>query len=119
MTDFQNRVDILKEIATLPRQSVCFQLVTLLRWCDNGLNDASVETYKLGDDLYYSAKSLKSLLGISTKSNFHKGLYALFDAGLIERLVIDKSGEVVSHDNYQRNTAIIFWKLSAKGKLMK
>ncbi|MFA1571799.1 hypothetical protein A152_0022625 [Vibrio tasmaniensis 1F-187] len=72
---------------------------------------------KLNDEtFFYEANSLKEqLLDVPSLSNSHKVLYLLLDAGFIERRVLDKDGQVVIGDSYQRNTAKIYWRISDKG----
>ncbi|MEZ8862518.1 hypothetical protein [Vibrio sp. 10N.247.311.51] len=114
---YEQRIKHLHELSQLPRQSLCFQLLTVMNLCHLDLDNGKVERLKSDDETcFYEANSLKEqLLNVPSLSNSHKVLYLLLDAGFIERRVLDKDGKVVIGDNYQRNTAKIFWRMSTKG----
>ncbi|WP_210468628.1 hypothetical protein [Vibrio crassostreae] len=114
---YEQRIKHLHELSQLPRQSLCFQLLTIMNLCHLDLDNGKVERLILDDEsCFYEANSLKEqLLNVPSLSNSHKVLYILLDAGFIERRVLDKDGQVVIGDNYQRNTAKIFWRMSTKG----
>lgn len=114
---YEQRIKHLHELSQLPRQSLCFQLLTIMNLCHHDLDSGKVERMKSDDETYfYEANSLKEqLLDVPSLSNSHKVLYLLLDAGFIERRVLDKDGQVVIGDSYQRNTAKIYWRISDKG----
>jgi len=112
----ENRIKNLQELSTLDRQSMCMQFLLLLNLCDKKLAPKEIGYYTLGEKTYFDSKTMKEQLSKSSLANAHKGLYALYQANFIERLVIDKNGEISNGDNYQRNTAMIYWRLAEKAR---
>ncbi|MFL7018094.1 hypothetical protein AB6D16_023485 [Vibrio cyclitrophicus] len=94
---YEQRIKHLHELSQLPRQSLCFQLLTIMNLCHHNLDNDKVERLKLDDEtFFYEANSLKEqLLDVPSLSNSHKVLYLLLNAGFIERRVLDKDGQVV------------------------
>ncbi|EGR0264011.1 hypothetical protein BC355_08915 [Vibrio cholerae] len=110
------RIKNLQELSTLDRQSMCMQFLLLLNLCDKGLAPSEIKSYTLNEKTYFDSKTMKEHLAESSLANAHKGLYALYQAHFIERLVVDKNGEIATGDNYQRNTAMIYWRLTEKAR---
>jgi hypothetical protein len=85
--------------------------------CEQDLDKGKVERDR--DDegkVFFEANSLKSnLLDVPSLSNSHKALYALLDAGFVERRVLNKDGEVVFGNSFGRNSAKIYWRITDKG----
>ena len=115
----QNKpIDYLIELSKLERQSMCMQILLLLNLCEKNKAPIYIKSTVYKGRLFFDGKSMKEQLDSPSLANFHKGLYALYDADFIERLVVDKSGNIVFSDNYQRNTAIIYWRLTPKALLL-
>ncbi|KAB0478820.1 hypothetical protein ACMAZD_26105 (plasmid) [Vibrio sp. nBUS_14] len=114
---FETYTKNLQEMSQLTRVSLCFQFLTLMNLCEQDLDKGKVERDR--DDegkVFFEANSLKSnLLDVPSLSNSHKALYALLDAGFVERRVLNKDGEVVFGNSFGRNSAKIYWRITDKG----
>ncbi len=116
MVKFEQRIAFLSEAGELPRQSVCFQFLMLLHLSHQGLDEGVVErTYHEGVCFYESASLRKGMANVKSVSNAHKGIHALYDAGFIERLVLDQNAQPVLGDKFSRNSVKIYWRLTGKG----
>lgn len=112
----EQRIQNLQELSTLDRQSMCMQFLLLLNLCEKGLAPKTIKSHVLDNKTYFDAKTMRDQLAGPSLANAHKGLYALYESGFIERLVTDKNGEIVLGDNYQRNSATIYWRLTEKAR---
>ncbi|HBC3474086.1 TPA: hypothetical protein ACVU43_004077 [Vibrio parahaemolyticus] len=116
MVNFEQRIAYLSEIAELPRQSVCFQFLMLLHLSHQGLTEGVIEhTHYEGVCFYESVSLREGMANAKSVSNAHKGIHALYDAGFIERLVLDKNAQPVVGEKFSRNSVKIYWRLTAKG----
>ncbi|MFB9214254.1 hypothetical protein [Vibrio sinaloensis] len=116
MSKFIERSDLLAELCGLPRQSVCFQILTLIQMCHRGLDDGEVVRYESGGELYFEFRSLKKYLAnIKTASNAKTGLGALVEAGFLNKVVLSRSGEEIVDSSFFRGSASIYYRLSHKG----
>lgn len=111
-------ISYLIELSKLERQSMCMQILLLLNLCESGKIPTEIKNTEHKGKVFFEAKAIKKQLDSPSLANFHKGLYALYEAGFIDRLVIDKDGHVVMSNNYQRNTAVIYWKLTDKSRIL-
>ncbi len=107
----------LEELASLPRQSVCFQFLMLLNLAEKGIVSDALDLYQpSGERAFFSSTSLRDLLGsASSKANATKALLALDESGFVERVVIDDNGERISTPTFRRNQVTIYYRLSDRG----
>ena len=116
MTTFKQRIAHLVEMSELPRQSVCFQFLTLLYLAHQELSEDVVRSIDFNGIKYFESVSLRECMAnVKSVSNAHKGIHALYGAGFIERLVIDNLGNQIVTDKFSRNSVTIYWRLSEKG----
>jgi len=116
MVKFEQRITFLSEVAELPRQSVCFQFLILLYISHQGLDNGVVVRAESEGVCFYESVSLREgMANMRSVSNAHKGIHALYDAGFIERLVLDQNNQRIAGDKFSRNSVKIYWRLTVKG----
>lgn len=116
MAKFEQRITFLSEVAELPRQSVCFQFLILLYISHQGLDNGVVVRAEYEGVCFYESVSLREgMANMRSVSNAHKGIHALYDAGFIERLVLDQNNQRIAGDKFSRNSVKIYWRLTVKG----
>ena len=110
---------MLVELCQLPRQSVCFQILTLLHICHRELDSGSIGKRAYDGKVYYEFRCLKKYMAnVKTISNAKTGLSALCDAGFLDRIVVSSADEVISNSAFFRGNVSVFYRLSQKGILL-
>ncbi|MDC5841089.1 hypothetical protein OPW33_17340 [Vibrio europaeus] len=118
-SSFKDRSEVLAELCGLKRQSVCFQIMTLMQMCHRGLDEGVVKQYELNGQMYYEFRSLQQYMAnIKTVSNAKAGLGVLTENGFLDKLVISKNGDIITDPSYFRGDVSIFYRLSNKGQLL-
>ncbi|GLT20447.1 hypothetical protein GCM10007938_42320 [Vibrio zhanjiangensis] len=114
---FKNSIKNLAELCDLPRQSVCFQIMTLLNLFTRGQDRGEAERFESDDgQIYFDSNSIRQCMANhKTISNIHKGFSVLENAGFIERLVIDKNGKPIQTATFKRNSVMIYYRMTEKG----
>ncbi|TFH89480.1 hypothetical protein [Vibrio ouci] len=116
---FPERSEVLVELCQLPRQSVCFQILTLIQMCHRELDGGSIGTRVHDGKVYYQFRCLKQYMAnVKTISNAKTGLSALCDAEFLDRIVVSSADEVITDSAFFRGNVSVFYRLSQKGMLL-
>lgn len=115
--EFEQRIRTLSEVGALPRQSVCFQFLMLLNLSEQYADNRCIEKVHYEGLYFFESVYLRSYMAnVKSVSNSHKGIHALYEAGFVERLVLDKYNQKIYGDKFSRNAVKIYWRLTFKGR---
>jgi len=114
---FKDNIDNLAELCDLPRQSVCFQIMTLINMFTRNMDQGEAKRFEVdGGHVYFDSNSIRQCMANhKTVSNIHKGFGALESAGFIDRLVIGQNGDRIQAATFKRNSVTIYYRMTEKG----
>ena len=116
---FDERLELLQEFCQLPRQSLCFEVITILSYYYKNVDNVEYQSVQdENGNVFYSWASLKEHMSPKSLNNFSKALPPLADAGYLERLVLGKHGNVVTDNKFSRSVSNVYWRMTDKAIAM-
>lgn len=110
----------LKEISTLPRQSMCMQALLLMRYCESNPKNMTVTSFRHNDAPYFENQSIRqNLLSCPDEGNLSRSLRALYEAGFVDRVAVNENtGELNFDIDFRSKSSKIYWGLTDKSRLV-